>query len=348
MTLFIMAAGIHTSYQPDLSVVFGWHSCFLRAARSLPFCHFTLVEFKTPDTLQQKAQGRDMRNLLIGALVLAWPATAQAQEEQHTANDPSGDLVKAVTIQDMRALAEAEGHEIGIDLESDIGISALDDDGLNYVLRGRACQTEESCLGLEMMVMFQGDFTTEFANSINERYSAIKATRADGALLLSRYLILDGGQTRENLGVNLRNTLAIAANVQNESEAEGNTTSNTSPPAPQEQISSELIAWGDDSGPYANDDACDDGRFHEDGDDWSYQRNHVLKDATDCRTLYEAGEITLYLDFGSNSGDYVNDETCDDNRFTGEGRSILQTDSQVKRDADDCIAAYRADTLNRP
>lgn len=281
-----------------------------------------------------------MRTVLIATLALASPFAAQAQLEQHTSGTQSSDLVTSVTLEDMRALAASEGHEIQTELDSDIGISVLDSDDLTYILRGKACQDEASCLGLEMMVMFQGDFTTEFANSINERYSAIKATRADGALLLSRYLILDGGQTRDNLGVNLRNTLAIAANVQNESE---DSTAET-----QAQLASSEITWGDDSGNYANDDACDDGRFHDDGDEWTYQRNHVLKDATDCRTLYEAGNITLYLDFGSNTGDYVNDDTCDDNRFTGEGRSILQTDSQVKRDADDCIAAYRAGTINRP
>ena len=287
-----------------------------------------------------------MRTVMIATLALASPFAAQAQLEQHTASNPAADLVTSVTLEDLRAIATSEGHEIKSELDSDIGITVLDDDNLTYVLRGKACQDDASCLGLEMMVMFQGDFSTEFANSINERYSAIKATRTDGALLLSRYLILDGGQAVDNLGVNLRNTLAIAANVQNESEDGDETTSSAS--AQQAQIASSEIAWGDDSGNYANDEACDDGRFHEDGDAWSYQRNHVLKDATDCRTQYEAGNITLYLDFGSNTGDYVNDNTCDDNRFTGEGRSILQTDSQVKRDADDCIAAYQAGTINRP
>lgn len=287
-----------------------------------------------------------MRTVLMTTLALASPFVAQAQLEQHTDGSPSADLIKSVTVEDMRALATSEGHEILTELDPGTGISALHGDNQSYILRGKACQDDVSCLGLEMMVMFQGDFSIEFANTINERYAAIKATRTDGALLLSRYLILDGGQTRNNLGVNLRNTLAIAEKVQNESEEAGETPA--SPPVPQEQLASSEIAWGDDSGNYANDDACDDGRFHDDGDEWSYQRNHVLRDATDCRTLYEASEITLYLDFGSNTGDYVNDDTCDDNRFTGEGRSILQTDSQVKRDADDCIAAYRAGTINRP
>ena len=287
-----------------------------------------------------------MRTVMIATLALALPFAAQAQLEQHAASNTATDLVTSVTLQDMRLLATSEGHEIKSELDSDIGITVLDDDNLTYVLRGKACQDGASCLGLEMMVMFQGEFSTDFANSINERYSAIKATRTDGALLLSRYLILDGGKALDNLGVNLRNTLAIAANVQNESEDSNEVTA--SAPNRQAQIASSEIVWGDDSGNYANDESCDDGRFHDDGDAWSYQRNHVLKDATDCRTLYEAGNITLYLDFGSNTGDYVNDGTCDDNRFTGEGRSILQTDSQVKRDADDCITAYQAGTINRP
>ena len=62
----------------------------------------------------------------------------------------------------------------------------------------------------------------------------------------------------------------------------------------------------------------------------------------------KTGALTLYIDFGDNSGEYADDDTCDDNRFTGDGRSILTTDSHVKRDSADCIAAYQAGRLNRP
>ncbi|MEL7541421.1 MAG: hypothetical protein AAGJ51_11000, partial [Pseudomonadota bacterium] len=180
------------------------------------------------------------------------------------------------------------------------------------------------------------------ANDINRRWSAIKATETDGSLYLTRYLILDDGQTVGNIRTNVLNALAIAEQIQ----AEQNTTPEDT--AATDSVTLADIDFGEDAGDYANDGACDDARFESDGDDWSYQRNHVLRDATDCRTLYEAGELTLYLDFGDNSGEYANDNTCDDNRFTGDGRSILETDSHVKRDAVDCIVAYRAGTINRP
>ena len=50
-------------------------------------------------------------------------------------------------------------------------------------------------------------------------------------------------------------------------------------------------------------------------------------------------------DFGDDSGEYANDGTCDDIRFTGEGRSILLTDSHIGKDASDCRAAYEAGTI---
>ena len=189
-------------------------------------------------------------------------------------------------------------------------------------------------------MIFDGEFTAEDANRINQRWAAVKATATEGDLFLTRYLILDDGQTIGNIRTNLLNTLAIADQVNNE-ENHTDTQASDTGPTPD-------IEYGDDSGSYANDGACDDARFKSDGDDWSYQRSHVLRDATDCKAAFESGEITLLLDFGDNSGEYADDDTCDDNRFTGEGRSILITDSHVKRDAADCIAAYREGTINRP
>ncbi|MEO1405035.1 MAG: hypothetical protein AAFV54_00910 [Pseudomonadota bacterium] len=285
-----------------------------------------------------------MKLATLSAFALVLPLTAQAQDTLHSGATPGPDVVTSITLEDMRALVENEGHAGGTDLSNGVGITATALNGLTYIVSGKACQDNATCLGVEFMVAFNGDYSDEFANSINQRWSAIKATRSDTALLLSRYLILDGGQTKENLAVNLRNTIAIAEQIQAES-----TSAQEPVAAPEpEVLAVSDIAWGDDSGDYANDGACDDARFEADGDDWTYQRSHVLRDSTDCRTLYEQGTLTLFLDFGSNNGDYVDDNTCDDNRFTGEGRSILQTDSQVKRDAADCIAAYRAGTINRP
>lgn len=286
--------------------------------------------------------GIDMKHFTIGALALGLVMSAQAED---TSRD--NHLMTSLAQDDIRFVAESLDHTVRRDLEDSIGVLAHYQDGgdsseLVYAMQGKACQDGPNCLGLEIFVIFEGDFTAEQANDINRRWSAIKATETDGSLYLTRYLILDDGQTIGNIRTNVLNALAIAEQIQTDQSA---TVHDQSTPA---RLSVADIDFGEDAGDYANDGACDDARFESDGDDWTYQRNHVLRDATDCRTLYETGELTLYLDFGNNSGEYANDNTCDDNRFTGEGRSILQTDSHVKRDAVDCIVAYRAGTIDRP
>ena len=283
-----------------------------------------------------------MKHLTMSALALGLAISAQAED---TSRDDH--LVTSLTQADIRFVAESLDHTIRRDLEDSVGVLAHyqeneDSSELVYAMQGKACQNGPDCLGLEIFVIFEGAFTADEANDINRRWSAIKATETDGSLYLTRYLILDDGQTIGNIRTNVLNALAIAEQIQ----AEQTSAAEEPPEAGRTAIAD--IDFGEDAGDYANDGACDDARFESDGDDWTYQRNHVLRDATDCRTLYEAGELTLYLDFGDNSGDYANDNTCDDSRFTGEGRSILQTDSHVKRDAVDCIVAYRAGTIDRP
>lgn len=283
-----------------------------------------------------------MRLVSTAALALCLPLMAQAQ------SPADNDLVKAVTLQDMKDLATREGHKVGEPLQSGVGISAEDTDGLKYIIRGAACSDADACVGLEVMVLYFGAHDPDFANTINQRYSAIKATSTDGTLLLSRYLILDEGQSRGNLRINLRNTLAIASQVQNGADFQSTASDSMGPGASPAPVAKAGLNFGDDTGDYANDGSCDDARFIVDGDDWTYQRAHALRDASDCEKLYSEGSLTLYFDFGTNSGEYRDDGTCDDSRFTGSGRSILQTDSHVLRDADDCINAYRAGTIERP
>ena len=282
--------------------------------------------------------GIDMRLITMSALALGLTFSAMAEDASR-----NEELATSLNQETIRFIAESLDHTVRRDIEDKIGVLAVyqedsSDAELVYAMQGKACQDSPDCLGLEVYVIYEGDFTAEQANDINQRWAAIKATANEGSLYLTRYLILDNGQTIGNIRTNVLNTLAIAENVGDEQDTETGT----------EKLSVSEIDFGEDRGGYANDGACDDARFESDGDLWDYQRDHVLNDATDCRTLYEAGELTLYLDFGNNSGEYANDDTCDDNRFTGKGRSILETDSHVKRDAVDCIVAYRAGELDRP
>lgn len=276
-----------------------------------------------------------MRTITASLLTVGLCLGAHAQDSSRDT-----EIVTSVTKVDMRYMIESGTSTVTDDLSQGIGLIGNTDTDFIFGVQGKACsgdeQDQEPCFGVEVFAVLEGDFDTDYANSVNQRWSAIKATVLDsGELMMSRYMILDHGQTLQNLRLNMDTTTAIAEQVQDERKAD-------------ETPKVGDIAWGDDSGEYANDNACDDARFSADGDDWAYQRQHVLHDATDCRSLYETDSITLYLDFGNNSGEYADDDTCDDNRFTGSGRSILTTDSHVKRDSADCIEAYQQGRLDRP
>lgn len=119
------------------------------------------------------------------------------------------------------------------------------------------------------------------------------------------------------------------------------------------------INFGTDDGEWANDNECDDKRFSGPG-----MTNTILldedigRDATDCANAYQAGRIEARrpvtadlivdgINFGTDDGEWANDNECDDPRFEGEGMTttpLLQED--VQRDATDCAKAYQADKID--
>ena len=103
------------------------------------------------------------------------------------------------------------------------------------------------------------------------------------------------------------------------------------------------IDFGEDSGEFVNDGECDDVRFEGDG---ATTAGGPGTDASDCRALHEAGDITLRAsmneglalpDFGDDSGQYANDGDCDDPRFDGLRTTALGAPSM---DATDCRALW--------
>jgi len=66
------------------------------------------------------------------------------------------------------------------------------------------------------------------------------------------------------------------------------------PPVPVRQILEvDGITFGDDQSDFSNDGECDDPRFEGDGMAASLINDDLLHDASDCLTLYQAGEIRL-------------------------------------------------------
>ncbi|MBK4214750.1 hypothetical protein JJJ17_02300 [Paracoccus caeni] len=126
-----------------------------------------------------------------------------------------------------------------------------------------------------------------------------------------------------------------------------------------EDLVQDGINFGTDGGEWANDNECDDKRFTGEGMTATVLLDEDIgRDATDCAGAYAAGTITLReavtqnlihdgINFGTDGGDWANDNECDDPRFEGEGMTttaLLQED--VERDATDCLQAYQAGTID--
>lgn len=131
------------------------------------------------------------------------------------------------------------------------------------------------------------------------------------------------------------------------------------------------IDFGTDSSQWSNDGECDDPRFRGPGMTTTTLLDADIRaDATDCRSAYEAGQITLAeapapaaapqqppakpgaqtpapvppvppasdggINFGDDSGEWANDRECDDRRFAGAGMAANLSWGHVGADASDC------------
>ena len=107
------------------------------------------------------------------------------------------------------------------------------------------------------------------------------------------------------------------------------------------------VDFGDDSGDWANDGECDDPRFEGDGMASILLDEDRLRDATDCRELFNAGSISLRIDvtgftatdginYGDDSSTWAFDGECDDPRFEGDGMASVLVDEDAYADATDC------------
>ena len=122
-------------------------------------------------------------------------------------------------------------------------------------------------------------------------------------------------------------------------------------PAPAVAPAGSEPVFGDDSGAYPNDGECDDPRFTGEGMASTLSSGQRFADATDCSAFWNAGGLRLAdgeydgsgaaPDFGDDSGNYTNDDECDDPRFTGAGMTATRLiEADVRADATDCRSAW--------
>ena len=112
------------------------------------------------------------------------------------------------------------------------------------------------------------------------------------------------------------------------------------------------IDFGDDGSDWSNDGECDDKRFVGPGmTTTALLGDDIGHDASDCRAAWQAGRLELFqpaggnvtidgIDFGDDSGSWVNDNQCDDPRFEGAGMASFLTEDDRLADASDCSRAY--------
>ncbi|MED5534060.1 MAG: hypothetical protein VX690_00010 [Pseudomonadota bacterium] len=103
-----------------------------------------------------------------------------------------------------------------------------------------------------------------------------------------------------------------------------------------------LPDFGDDSSTWALDGECDDPRFEGDGMASTLIDADLFSDATDCRLLFNQGQIILSsnINFGDDSSRWAEDGECDDPRFQGAGMASTLVNEDRFSDATDCQDLY--------
>jgi hypothetical protein len=113
--------------------------------------------------------------------------------------------------------------------------------------------------------------------------------------------------------------------------------------------SAQSISYGDDSSDWANNNECDDRRFIGSTMTTILNNEDIGRDATDCRAGVESGALRVWsleasmavtqcksIDFGDDSGEFSNDDECDDSRFEGLGMASSVGQESIGTDASDC------------
>lgn len=147
------------------------------------------------------------------------PAAATAQDATLAAD---ARLVRSVKLADLEALIRSEGHTV-TDANADDGtpyvVATAADSGIIFVAYGTACAGEsvqQSCNGINFMATWGRTATNADPvkiGELNTSKAAVSVFTSDDSVGVSRYVILDGGQTMENLKWNLRVFLSVTAEL---------------------------------------------------------------------------------------------------------------------------------------
>ncbi len=159
---------------------------------------------------------------LAGALLLATlglsSVTSRAAE--------GSQLVTLFTVDDLTEIAKQQGAtEIQSSVEDGEPVISLKKDDLyfGFVLRG--CQIALGCKALQLALYFEPGktpFALADVNAMNIKYALVKFFVAkDGALAMSRFIIADGGISKDNIVANIAHFFAMPGTISADSNASG-------------------------------------------------------------------------------------------------------------------------------
>ena len=131
-------------------------------------------------------------------------------------------IITSVTSADMEAIITGAGHTVTRVIPADgsggpIVVGQHTQNGLTFLLAGNACGGGDSCNGLEIIVLWDHNDRTRnpaVQMELNQVYAALKVMTTDSSIGVQRYLILDRGQTMDNIGFDVNVTLNLAADFQ--------------------------------------------------------------------------------------------------------------------------------------
>lgn len=149
---------------------------------------------------------------VLAAVSLGMAVPAEAQSRRGTE-----EVYFALTHADLQGILAAEGYDELKQTEPGI-FNITVENGFKMTVEQRVCDTEgqpEGCLGMSIMASWsyspeQRPTLEALANDFNGRYSIAKVIVYDDAIAIERYVITDGGVTREHVSRELVEFLNVS------------------------------------------------------------------------------------------------------------------------------------------
>jgi hypothetical protein len=152
-----------------------------------------------------------LRTAILGLLLLGACATTQTSEQTSGASSPTG-LIDRYDGKALRSIFDELKYAVVHSSVSSSGkpfMTVETSNGLSFRVMGESCKGEgasQVCLGVQLSTQFAEAGDVEFDAALataNRTLRPAKLFRVDSGLAYERYLIMDGGISRENLKTNI-------------------------------------------------------------------------------------------------------------------------------------------------